>query len=93
MGSGTVTESDGSTMPMKYPVDLSSTSITANIGKRWMVSDAINITLRFGLGWAHYGASSNDSSANAQNAVALTNALLQLFPIGIDGELSIGYTF
>ena len=48
MGAGTVTESDGMAAAMKYPDDLASTSIsTANIGKRWMVSDAVE-ALRFG---------------------------------------------
>jgi hypothetical protein len=92
LGQGTATESDGTTT-MSYPMSLSSTSITANIGKRWMLTDHVNVTARIGLGWAHYEVASKDTSADAQNAVQVTNALLTLFPIGVDGELSVGYTF
>ncbi len=77
----------------KWKLDVRATMLTANIGKRWMVTDALNITLRFGLGWAHYAVHAQTSDMDAKAAEKKVNDLLTLFPIGIDGELSVGYTF
>lgn len=88
VGSGSVTVDD-----MKHSLTVRSTMVTANIGKRWMVTDAVNVTLRFGLGWGHHVAKVKSQAEGAQEAEELMNDLLSLLPIGAEGELSVGYTF
>lgn len=92
MGTGEVTVSSGN-QEMSYPMQIRSTMVTGNVGKRWMLGDAVNITARFGLGWGHHRATAEDDTAAARDAEETMNALLTLLPIGIDGELSVGYAF
>ena len=60
---------------------------------RWVFGPGINITFRFGLGWAKYNITTDSTDPSAQEAVKLIDDLLTFFPIGIDGELSIGFCF
>ena len=79
-----------STEEMSYDASVRMTSVTGNIGKRWTLGEAWNITLRLGAGWGHY---SVDIDADAQQAEDDLNAILTLFPVAIDGELSVGYNW
>ena len=76
-------------------IDVSTTalSVTANFGKRWVFGPGINITFRFGLGWGRYNVTTESTDPSAKEAVEAVDALLAFFPIGIDGELSIGFCF
>jgi hypothetical protein len=72
-------------------VDISTFYLVSNIGKRWLVSDSINITARIGGGLAlrRLGANAED----AESLVGFVEEVVGLFPVTIDGELSVGYTF
>jgi hypothetical protein len=91
-GNGEVTTSSGG-QDMTYEMGVRSTTITGNIGKRWMIGDSFNITLRLGLGWGHHVASAKVNDQQAKDAEEKLNDLLAYFPIGFDGELSVGYVF
>ncbi|MBA3541472.1 MAG: DUF3575 domain-containing protein [Deltaproteobacteria bacterium] len=94
VGSGDVTLTDDSGREMTYGMDVNVTTLTANVGKRWMLGDALNITLRVGLGYGHYSVNARaGESPEAEKAEKRLNDLLELFPVGFDGELSLGYTF
>jgi hypothetical protein len=90
-GTGDVT-TNLSGAEMTHAMTVRSTTITGNIGKRWMFGP-INATIRFGLGYGNYSAKAKEDSQEAKNAEETMNDLLSLIPIGFDGELSIGYTF
>lgn len=92
VGSGEVTLGDGADA-MTHDMTIRSTMLTANVGKRWMIGDKVNISLRFGLGWGHHVAEASSSGEDAEEAEAVMNGLLTLIPIGVDGELSVGYNF
>jgi len=77
---------------MTHDMTVRSTTVTGNIGKRWMIGPA-NITLRFGVGYGHYTADAKDNTADAKMAEKLMNDLLAFLPIGFDGELSVGFVF
>lgn len=87
MGNGEVT-----TNGMSHDMSVRSTTITANIGKRWMFGP-INATIRLGLGWGHHVADAKEDTQEAKDAENLMNDILSFLPIGVDGELSVGYTF
>jgi hypothetical protein len=87
-GSGEVTVNG-----MTHDMSVRSTTVTANIGKRWMLTDAVNVTLRLGAGWGHHVATAKEDTMAAKDAEETMNGLLSLLPIGLDGELSVGYTF
>jgi len=87
-GSGSVTIND-----MTHDMAVRSTTVTANIGKRWMLTDAVNVTLRLGAGWGHHVATAKEDTMEAKDAEDTMNGILSLLPIGLDGELSVGYTF
>lgn len=91
-GNGEVTTTSG-TQKMTYDMGVRSTTITGNIGKRWMIGDSFNITLRLGLGWGHHVATAKADNQEAKDAEKTLNDLLAFFPIGLDGELSVGYVF
>jgi hypothetical protein len=93
VGSGSVTENLGSPDEMKHEMSVRSTMLTANIGKRWMLTNAINITARLGLGWGHHVATAKEDTVEAKNAEDTMNSLLAFLPIGAEGELSLGYAF
>jgi hypothetical protein len=92
VGSGSVTRSVNGA-EMTHDMSVRSTMLTANIGKRWMLTDAVNITARLGLGWGNHVANAKDDSAEAQESEEFMNDLLSLLPIGAEGELSVGYVF
>jgi len=77
---------------MKHDMTVRSTTITGNIGKRWMIGPA-NITLRLGLGYGHYTVEAKEDSQEAKDAEKTLNDLLAFLPVGFDGELSAGFVF
>lgn len=66
-----------------------STTFTGNVGKRWMIGDALNVTLRLGVGTADRQVIDDDAdemaAAELQDVIGI--------PLAVDGELSLGYTF
>ena len=76
---------------MTYDATARLTSLTGNIGKRWTIRDAWNVTLRLGAG--RYAVEGSESDPDAQEAEDLFKDILTLFPVAIDGELSVGYNF
>lgn len=92
-GHGEMTYNPGAADEMSYDMSVRSTMLTGNVGKRWMLGDSLNITLRLGLGWGHHVASADEDTAEAREAEEDMNAILSLLPIGFDGELSLGYNF
>ena len=92
-GHGEMTYNPGAADEMSYDMTVRSTMLTGNIGKRWMLGDSLNITLRLGLGLGHHVASAEEDTQEAREAEEDMNALLSLLPIGFDGELSLGYNF
>jgi hypothetical protein len=92
VGSGSVTTNASGT-EMTHDMSVRSTMLTGNIGKRWMLTDAINITARLGLGWGNHVASAKEDTQEAKDAEELMNDLLAFLPIGFEGELSVGYAF
>ena len=91
-GTGEVVTNVGGADEMKHEMTVRSTTITANIGKRWMMGP-VNLTVRFGLGWGHHVAKAKEDTPEAKDAEELMNDILSFLPIGVDGELSLGYTF
>ena len=92
VGAGEVTQTvNGATMT--HDMSVRSTMLTGNIGKRWMLTDAVNITARLGLGWGHHVATAQEDTQDAKDAEKLMNDLLAFLPIGFEGELSLGYAF
>lgn len=92
-GHGEMTYNPGAADEMSYDMTVRSTMVTGNVGKRWMLGDSLNITLRLGLGWGHHVAEASEDTAEAREAEEDMNAILSLLPIGFDGELSLGYNF
>lgn len=93
-GDATVeTTVNGQTTKETFQVDTNVFHVTANIGRRWAWDSGVNITFRFGAGYGDWKVSTDDTSANAQDAVKLVDDLLNLLPVYLDGELSLGYTF
>ena len=90
-GSGEVVISDGAG-EMKHGMTVRSTTITGNIGKRWLFGP-VNVTIRGGLGYGKYVAKAKEDTQEAKDAEELMNDILAFLPIAVDGELSIGYTF
>lgn len=88
-GSGTVTDTNG----MEHGMSVRSTTVTANIGKRWALTPAVNVTFRIGAGWGNHKATAKGDSMEAKQAEELMNDILAFLPIGFDGELSVGYAF
>jgi hypothetical protein len=91
-GTGSVTETVNGA-EVTHDMSVRSTTVTANIGKRWMVTPAVNVTFRIGGGWGHHVATAKEDTMEAKNAEKLMNDILAFLPIGVDGELSLGYTF
>ena len=92
-GSGYMTYMPDTAEEQRYDMTVKSTMLTANVGKRWMLGDSWNITLRFGLGLGKHTATAEEDTAEAKMAEEDMNALLSLIPIGWEGELSVGYNF
>jgi hypothetical protein len=87
IGTGVVTVNG-----MSHDMSVASTTVTANIGKRWQWGP-LNATLRVGAGYGHYSAKAKENTMEAKDAETLMNDILAFLPVGFDGELSIGYTF
>ena len=87
-GAGSVTENG-----VTHEMTVQSTTITANIGKRWALTPAFNVTFRIGAGSGHYSATAKEDTMEAKQAEKLMNDILSFLPIGVDGELSVGYAF
>lgn len=87
-GTGSVTENG-----MTHDMTVSSTTVTANIGKRWAITPALNVTFRIGAGYGKYSATAKEDTMEAKQAEKLMNDILSFLPIGFDGELSVGYAF
>jgi len=66
-----------------------STTVTANVGRRFMLTRNLNLTARLGVGGAERKVTDDDASATA---VAELNDTLD-FPLAVDGELSLGWSF
>jgi hypothetical protein len=91
-GTGETTTEDSSGARMTHELTVRSTTITGNIGKRWMFGP-VNATIRLGLGYGDYSAKVKSDAPGAQEAEDALNSLLSFIPIGFDGEVSVGYTF
>jgi hypothetical protein len=76
-----------------YDVDSSVTRVTANVGRRWAWNSGFNITLRVGAGYGDYNITTDSDDPEAQQAAKDIDDLLTVFPVAIDGELSIGWAF
>jgi hypothetical protein len=87
-GTGSVTENN-----MTHDMSVRSTTVTANIGKRWALTPAVNVTFRIGAGWGNHVATAKEDTMEAKQAEELMNDILSFLPIGFDGELSVGYAF
>jgi hypothetical protein len=92
VGTGSSTLTSGGTVS-SFDMTVKAPWVVANIGKRWQWDSGINITFRIGGGWARYTVSTTSTDPQAQDAVNSLNDLLKFFPIAIDGELSLGYSF
>ena len=92
VGSGSSTITSGG-MTNSYDLTIKAPWVVANIGKRWVWDNGLNITFRIGGGWAKYTVSSSSTDPQAQDAVKFLQDVLTLIPIALDGELSLGYTF
>ncbi len=66
-----------------------SSTVTAHVGKRWMLTDGLNLTARLGFGSAERTVT--DEDADPMAAAALQDSID--VPVAIDGELSLGWTF
>jgi len=66
-----------------------STTLTAHVGKRWMLIGGLNLTARLGFGAADRQV--DDDMADATAAAELQDTLD--VPVAVDGELSLGWTF
>lgn len=76
-----------------FEVDYTSFGAVANIGRRWMLTDSLNITGRLGAGFAERSYSTDSDLPGADEAVTLTEDLVSFFPVTLDGEVSLGWTF
>ncbi|MBU0553253.1 DUF3575 domain-containing protein [Myxococcota bacterium] len=92
-GTGEAKVSSGGNEMMKFDVDTTAVSVVPNIGKRWAWDFGLNITFRLGVGWASYSVSTDSKDPLAKDAVKLVQDLLELFPVALDGELSVGWIF
>jgi hypothetical protein len=90
-GTGTVSVNNGPTKA--FDVNYSSVAVTANIGRRWVFADLINVTFRIGGGKAFRTFSTTSSDPDAQLAVDLVQKIVDFLPIAFDGELSVGVNF
>ena len=91
-GRGTGTIDDNGKMS-SIGVDVTATTLTANVGKRWMIGDSVNVTLRIGAGYGRYAVHTDSMDPDAKAAEKVVNDLLTRIPVAVDGELSIGYVF
>ena len=83
------TETDGE----DFKLDITTTSMIPNIGKRWAWDSGLNLTIRAGVGWAKHVVSTNLNTPEADAAVDTVNDFLEMFPVACDGEASLGWIF
>ncbi len=76
-----------------FDVDSTVTRVTANVGRRWAWDSGFNITLRVGAGYGDYKITTDSDDPEAKDAAKSIDDLLTIFPVAIDGELSIGWAF
>lgn len=67
--------------------------VAGNIGRRWLVSDGVNITARIGAGLIYRVYFEDFGEPEDIAPVRYLDDLLDQLPITVDGELSVGYTF
>lgn len=93
-GTGSITTTVNN-METKKTFDLSVGvfALTANVGKRWMITDNINITFRIGAGYGNYSVTTDSTDPDSKDAVKAVDDLLHFLPVAFDGELSAGYNF
>jgi opacity protein-like surface antigen len=92
-GSITTTSSDGMATKKSFDVDTSILSATANVGRRFAFNNGLNITLRVGAGYGKYQLATDSKDPDAKAVVDDLRAFLNVFPIAVDGEISLGYIF
>lgn len=93
-GSGSITTTTNNMQSTKsFDVDTGVFSLTANIGKRWMLTDNLNITFRIGAGYGNYSVTTDSTDPDAQKVTKAVDDLLHFLPVAFDGELSVGYNF
>jgi hypothetical protein len=92
-GSVTNTDADGTQSTKSFPIGYTAISGTANVGRRWVIADTVNITARIGAGYTKRFFSTDSTDPDSQNAVEAFEALLSFIPITVDGELSLGLVF
>lgn len=88
-GGSAVTSVNG----QSFDLSVSAASFTLNIGRRFAWDSGFNLTLRFGVGRAMYDVTSTSTDKDVQEAIRLTDDLLNALPVALDGELSIGWVF
>lgn len=91
-GSGSSTITTGGTA-QTFDLTITAPWLVGNIGKRWQWDSGVNFTFRVGAGWAKYSVSTSSADPQAKDAVKFLQDVLTRFPIALDGELSVGYTF
>ncbi len=65
---------------------------TANLGRRWVFGPGLNVTARFGAGpGKRTFARGDDAELNAK--VDTIEAFINLLPVSLDAELSLGWIF
>ncbi len=76
-----------------FELDVSRFFVVGNIGKRWAWDFGLNLTFRIGAGYGSWDVSTNSSDPGAREAVQDVQDFLELIPIALDGELSLGWVF
>jgi hypothetical protein len=84
-------ESGGS--EKSFDLDVTSYALTANVGKRWAWDNGLNVTFRIGGGYGNYDVTTDSTDPDAKEVAEDVDDFLTLFPIALDGELSLGYAF
>jgi hypothetical protein len=92
-GSINATSSDGMVTKKSFDVDTSIVSATANVGRRFAFDNGLNITLRIGAGYGKYRLATESKDPDAKAVVDDLKSFLNVFPIAVDGEISLGYIF
>lgn len=90
---GTARATVSGDMPETFDLSLKQLSVTMNVGKRWQLDSGLNITARLGAGRAKRWFSTTSTDPDAQEAVESVEDVMDLIPIALDGELSLGYSF
>ncbi len=93
-GNGSITTTVNNVETKKnFDLSIGVFALTANVGKRWMLTDNINITFRIGAGYGNYSVTTESTDPDAKDAVKAVDDLLRFLPVAFDGELSAGYNF